>query len=116
MDVSMFSQVDVDDLTEILDGDRELAEQIFESIRRQPPPLPLSTPNNLACRCLGSPKPSNRQHPLSFAVPDRMPTQVPPPNESRKASGRPDSKAARKSGAEVLPLPKKVARTRRCSR
>lgn len=30
MDVSMFSQVDADDLTEMLDGDRELAEQIIE--------------------------------------------------------------------------------------
>ena len=30
MDVSMFSQVDADDLTEMLDGDRTLAEQIIE--------------------------------------------------------------------------------------
>lgn len=33
MDISMFSQVDADDLTEILSGDRELAEQIVEKVR-----------------------------------------------------------------------------------
>ena len=33
MDISMFSQVDAEDLTEILSGDRELAEQIVEKVR-----------------------------------------------------------------------------------
>jgi hypothetical protein len=30
MDISMFSQVDADDLAEMLAGDRDLAEQIVE--------------------------------------------------------------------------------------
>ena len=34
MDLSMFNQVDADDLTEMLDGDRELAEQIVEKARQ----------------------------------------------------------------------------------
>jgi transcription termination/antitermination protein NusA len=37
MDLSMFSQVDADDLTEMLDGDKALAEQIIEKARSVSP-------------------------------------------------------------------------------